>query len=281
MNSTETLGNATYFQGSSAPAGGGSVDGVRAQVFSDLHLDFAGSFLPTPADGADLLIVPGDVGHSPDTLARLAGWPVPVIFVPGNHEYDGADLADGDDELTEMCASLGFTLLNCATHVLHDGDRAIRLVAASRWWDFDLLGPSRRDECLAFGERYLRHMGSAWRGLPLHGAEVRTLALAHRAWLATELAKPFDGTTVAITHSGPSARSADPRYGLAAGTASFCNADDDLLPLASVWIHGHLHCPHDYTVVHPAGATRVVCNPRGYERLREPAGFQEHFVVDL
>ena len=259
----------------------GSVGAVRVQVFSDLHLDFAGSFLPTPADDAELLIVPGDVGHSPDALFRLAGWPVPVLFVPGNHEYDGADLADGDTELAEVCAELGFTLLNCATEVVSDGGRAIRFVAASRWWDFALLGPDRRDECMEFGERYLRHMGSAWQGRPLHGPDVRRLAEQHRAWLEAELATPFDGTTVAITHSGPSARSADPRYGLALGTASFCNADDDLLPLASVWIHGHLHCAHDYTVAHANGSTRVVCNPRGYERLREPAGYQEHLVLDL
>ncbi len=254
---------------------------MRVQVFSDLHLDFAGSFLPTPAEDAELLIVPGDVGHSPDALARLAGWPVPVVFVPGNHEYDGADLADGDEELQEMCDSLGFTLLNCATHLLEDNGRAIRLVAASRWWDYDLLGSDRRDECMAFGERYLKHMGSAWRGRPLHGPEVRDLAMQHRDWLAAELAKPFEGTTVAITHSGPSQRSADPRYGLALGTASFCNADDDLIGLASVWIHGHLHCFLDYQATHATGSTRVICNPRGYERLREPAGFVEHLVIDI
>lgn len=254
---------------------------VRVQVFSDLHLDFAGAFLPTPAPGATMAIVPGDVGHSPDALDRLRGWPVPLVFVPGNHEYDGADLADGDRDLAERCTELGFTLLNCRTLVVTDGDRRIRLVGVSRWWDFDLLGRGRRDECMRFGTRYLRHMGSAWNGRTLQSSDVRELALRHRTWLRDELAKPFDGTTVAITHAAPSGRSADPRYGLSAGTASFCNADDDLIPLADVWIHGHLHCPHDYLVDHARGTTRVVCNPRGYERLREPARFVEHLVIDL
>jgi Calcineurin-like phosphoesterase len=257
---------------------------MRAQVFSDLHLDHAGGFTPKPAADADLLIVPGDIGHSPDALTRLAGWPVPVIFVPGNHEYDGADLSDGDEELQEMCDALGFTLLNCASTVLDqpsvDG-RRIRLVGASRWWDFDLLGADRRDECMAFGERYLRHMGSAWRGQPLHSPDVRNLALHHREWLEAELHTPFDGVTVAITHAAPSARSADPRYGLIPGTASFCNSDDDLLTLVPLWIHGHLHCAHDYSVSHANGTTRVLCNPRGYERLGEPKGFVGDLVVDI
>jgi hypothetical protein len=45
---------------------------------------------------------------------------------------------------------------------------------------------------------------------------------------------------VVITHFAPSLLSADPRYGLAPGTAGFCNALDDLLPQADLWLHGHL-----------------------------------------
>jgi hypothetical protein len=134
---------------------------------------------------------------------------------------------------------------------------------------------------MAFGERYLRHMKSFWRGLPLRTDDVRTLALRHQQWLADELAQPFDGSTVVVTHSGPTKRSADPRYGLTPGTASFCNNDDALVALADVWIHGHLHCPHDYVVAHEHGSTRVVCNPRGYERLHESDGYTAHLVIDI
>jgi hypothetical protein len=255
---------------------------VRAQVFSDLHLDFAEGFRPTAVPGVDLAIVAGDVGHSPDILGHLANWPAPILFVPGNHEYDGADLSDGDDELLEVCQDLGITMLNCGVHERSDRSGHVRFVGASRWWDFDLLGVDRREECMVFGQRYLRHMGSFWRGQPLHAADVREFALTHRSWLAATLAEPFDGRTVVITHSGPSARSADPRYGLRPGTASFCNNDDDLFAFADVWIHGHLHCAHDYSVTQSTGhVTRVVCNPRGYDRLGEPAGYIADLVIDF
>ncbi len=255
---------------------------MRLQVLSDLHLEFAGSFRPESATDVDYTVIAGDVGHSPDTMRLLSGWPTPVLFVPGNHEYDGCDLSDGDIEVQELCDELGWTLLNCSTMettlpVASGESSRVRFVGASRWWDFDLLGEDSRAACMEWGERYIRHMGSAWKGRPLHAPQVRDLASQHRSWLAAELAKPFEGKTVVITHSAPSALSADPRYGVIKGTASFCNNDDDLLSYADLWIHGHLHCPSDYMV----GSTRVVCNPRGFERLKEHKGFAEQFVVEL
>ena len=85
---------------------------------------------------------------------------------------------------------------------------------------------------------------------------MRAEALACRAWLEAELRRPRDGwdRTVVITHFAPSLQSADPRYGARSGTASFCNADDDLLPLADLWLHGHLHCRHDYRVARAGAA---------------------------
>ena len=114
---------------------------------------------------------------------------------------------------------------------------------------------------------------------PLDPDAVRDEALACRAWLAAELARTSgEGdagwyATVAITHYGPSLRSADPRYGRQPGTASFCNADDALLPHAALWIHGHLHCRHDYVVAHAQGETRIVSNARGHSFKGEADGY--------
>ena len=87
--------------------------------------------------------------------------------------------------------------------------------------------------------------------------------------------------TVVITHFAPSLRSADPRYGERSGTASFCNADDDLIPRADLWIHGHLHCRHDYRVAHAGGSTRVVCNARGHEWRGEAEGHAPLLILEV
>ncbi|MFM8768140.1 MAG: phosphoesterase, partial [Rubrivivax sp.] len=106
---------------------------------------------------------------------------------------------------------------------------------------------------------------------------LRVEGQACRAWLeqalALRAAEPVQATVV-ITHFAPSLRSADPRYGRQPGTASFCNADDDLIPRADLWVHGHLHCRHDYLVDRPGRApTRVVCQARGLAKKGETLGF--------
>ena len=79
---------------------------MKIQLLSDLHLETHPHFEPTPASGADVLVLAGDVGsYQPGSrlsddlfglarfspLPQFAGWPTPVIYVPGNHEYDGLD----------------------------------------------------------------------------------------------------------------------------------------------------------------------------------------------
>ena len=254
---------------------------MRAQVFSDLHLEFASGYFPKPAPLAEIAIVPGDLGHSPAILRRFAGWPVPLLFVPGNHEYDRADYEATRREIAVECQAAGITLLDRSTWTTtDDAGRSIRFVGTTRWSDFDLLGRSERQRCSDAAERYLRHMKSSRHGGPLDASAVRDLGVYEREWLEEELRSPFKGTTVAVTHFGPSGRSADPRYGLVPGTASFCNADDDLFKYVDIWIHGHLHSPHDY-VVEGQRSTRVVCNPRGYEHLGEPAGYIPDLIVDI
>ena len=84
------------------------------------------------------------------------------------------------------------------------------------------------------------------------------------------------------THFAPSLRSADTRFGTQPGTASFCNADDDLLAHADLWLHGHLHCRHDYLVVREGAApTRVVCQARGLADKGEPDGFDAGKLIEI
>jgi predicted phosphodiesterase len=267
---------------------------VKFQLLSDLHLETQPDVRIAPAPQAELLVLAGDIGsYQPGSrladedfgLARFSprhGWPVPVLFVPGNHEYDNLDFDATHARLRATCERLGITWLE--REVLVRG--GVRFVGTTLWTDFDALAAQEPDTVRALKARhkafraadfYLAKTGATRDGAPLLAEAWRALGLQSQAWLREALAQPHDGRTVVVTHFAPSLRSADPRYGLVPGTAGFCNDLDALLPQADLWVHGHLHCPQDYTV----GRCRVVANPLGYARKGEQDAFRPQLVLEV
>lgn len=280
---------------------------MKIQLLSDLHLEAHPTFTAQPTPGADVLVLAGDVGSYQagskleDTdfgLPRFSprhGWPTPVVFVPGNHEYDAQDFDAAHARLRATAQRLGLIWLERETVVLH----GVRFVGTTLWTDFDALGPSAadvpvhkgvnhgvnvlaqqlkaRDKAFRAANYYLRKTLTSRHGAPWLAEQVREQALQCQHWLRSALATPFDGPTVAVTHFAPSLHSADPRYGHVPGTAGFCNALDDLLPQAHTWLHGHLHAPSDYQ----HQGCHVVANPLGYARKNEQATFRPELLIEI
>jgi hypothetical protein len=263
---------------------------LKIQVLSDLHLETE-DYTPQAAPQADLLVVAGDVDSTWAGLAHFKNWPVPVVYVPGNHEFDGRDIDQALQGLRERCQQLGLLMLEQGSCVIPAPDgRRIRFVGTTRWSDFDLFGEAQRARSMRAAGYYVRVMRATRGGQPFDPDAVRAESLRCRDWLASAVAlqpqtdesgRPDWDATVVITHYGPSVQSADPRYGKQPGTASFCNADDALMPGATLWIHGHLHCRHDYTVAHAQGQTRVVSNARGHSKRGEADHYNGLYLVEI
>jgi len=254
---------------------------VKIQLLSDLHLETE-AFDPEPAPGAEVLVLAGDVDSTWAGLKRFAGWPAPVIFVPGNHEFDRRDVDAARLELRELCQEMGYILLDNAAIVISDAQgRRVRFVGSTRWSDFDLFGQESRERAMRAAAYFQQYMAATRGGQAFDAAAVRDLSLQCRQWLQEQLAlgeaSEHWEATVAITHFAPSIRSADPRYGKQPGTASFCNDDEALMPGARLWLHGHLHCQFDYKL----GDTRVLCNSRGHAHKGEPAGFKPREWIEV
>lgn len=265
---------------------------MKLQLLSDLHFEQTPApnrALFTPAPEADLLILAGDIDRHWSGLQHFSprhGWPVPVVLIAGNHEFDQRELPQAWDDLRRFCDQLHIDLIECESRLLHDSrhtGRRIRLLGTIRWADYDLYGAGKREKAFKAANWYLQQAGTRQFGQAFDAAAMRGCALNTREWLDRELschASPGPArwdTTVVVTHFGPSRRSVDPRYGDQPGSAGFCNADEDLVVKADLWLHGHVHCRHDYWV----GQTRVVANPRGHEVKNEPAGWQAHCVVEV
>lgn len=267
---------------------------MKLQLLSDLHLENDPDFEATPAKDADLLVLAGDIGSYQNgsrlleddfALGRFSprnGWPTPVLYVPGNHEYDGGDFDAIHAQLKSLCDDLGIVWLERESTVI-DG---VRFIGTTLWSDFDaLLLPNdaptqvhrKRGKAFRAANFYLEKMQTTRHGAPFLAEEMREHALLCQQWLEDALSVPFAGTTVAITHFAPSLASADPRYGLTPGTAGFCNSLDDLLPRADIWLHGHLHCAFDYV----KNGCRVVANPLGYKTKGEQEDFAPALLIDV
>ena len=83
---------------------------MRLQLLSDLHLETE-LYDPEAAPGAELLVLAGDIDSRWGALEHFRDWPVPVVFIAGNHEFDGRDLEEASIALRDRCASLGITML--------------------------------------------------------------------------------------------------------------------------------------------------------------------------
>lgn len=277
---------------------------MRIQLFSDLHLERYPAFVPAIAASTDVVVLAGDIGSYQSGsrltgedfgLARFsplrAGAPkARVLYIPGNHEFDGLEFDAAYARLRATCTELGIEWLDRETLVIDH----VRFVGTTLWSDFDALAVQetdltkqlqRREKAFRAANYYLSKNTTLKDGAPVLAEGLREMSLDCQAWLRDVLSRPFEGPTVAVTHFAPSLRSADPRYGLTPGTAGFCNALDALLPLADVWMHGHLHCANDYIASGEGEAgpwrCRVVANPLGYLSKGEQEAFRPELVIEL
>ena len=270
---------------------------MRIAVLSDLHLEFVDFDPPAELHEADVVVLAGDIHNGVAALhwARERFPDQTIVQVAGNHEFFGASWPTLVEELRREARRLGIRLLENETAVC-DG---VQFLGATLWTDYALFTvPSRPlrmhpDAAMAMMQRrLLDYARIRW---PAGADEVEgegvgerllvpsdTVAIhqASRAWLAGELARPFPGPRVVVTHHLPSWRSVAPRFLRAPSNAAFASDLDALFDPVTLWIHGHTHHSFDYR----AGRTRIVANPRGYPMEDggfENPGFRPGLIVDL
>lgn len=247
---------------------------MKIQIASDLHLTLLQDQFPTyrvvEAGDADVLVLAGDIHRGTGAIEKFADWPVPVVYVHGNHEayheqYPG--LVQG-----MRAAAEGSTV-----HFLEKDEivlNGVRFLGCCLWTDYRLAG-DQQGEAMAEAEKTMRDHSAIRTG---HGC-FRAVDALHihqqsRAWLARKLDEAFDGPTVVVTHHAPHPKSIHPRYAGMLLNAAFVSDLTPLLGKADLWIHGHVHDSFDYKVA----GTRVVANPRGYALNRKVAKTPEEIV---
>jgi len=259
---------------------------TKLLVLSDLHVEFGS--LVVPKTDADVVVLAGDI-HVRAQSARWSGrlakrLGIPVVLIAGNHEYYGtlsprsvttfgANLAAIRAEAARSTGKLLF--LECETAIIE----GVRFVGCTLWTDFGVFG--NPDQAIAYAATGMTDFFIIANrdGNSFTPSDARDEFLAARRFLEAELATPFAGPTVVVTHHLPSMKSVPAPLKRDLLTAAYASSLDELVARsgAALWIHGHSHWSCDYML----GATRVICNPRGYFGVNPNPKFDPKLVVEV
>jgi predicted phosphodiesterase len=249
---------------------------MRLWVISDVHLEFAPFAVPAVAHTADAVVLAGDIGVG-DKGVRWANetFRQPVVYVLGNHEHYGGRL----ERVLAACRAAAAPHV----HVLNNDAVEIggtRFLGCTLWTDMALFGIEKRPfSVVESGQtlndyRRIRLERNGYRRMQVSDS-IRMHAES-RKWIEARLHEGDLARTVVVTHHGPHPRSVVPGYADDLVSAAYVSDLSELLGWTTLWIHGHTHHAHDYSV----NGTRIVCNPRGYPG-EESEGFDPERLIEL
>lgn len=242
---------------------------MRINYFSDIHLEFGN--LAIPNNDADIVIAAGDIGIGRQGVEWLKAINKPVIYIAGNHEFYTHEYRNTMTMLRSSCAESNIHFLEKNTLVF----QGIRFIACTLWTDL-----------LKNGEQKAREVGlrlNDFRTIRFkeHSFDQADFTQLHRRsllWLENELAEPFNGKTIVVTHHAPSSLSWREKSNELKKMA-YCNELNNLIEQHHIvaWFHGHIHSPNDYMLA----GTRILSNPRGYHGRKEVEGFDQNKIVEI
>lgn len=250
---------------------------MKIQILSDLHLEHMA--FDAPQTDADVVVLAGDIGKAAHGInwARSTFIDKEIVFVPGNHEYYGAQRLDALAQMRIAAQECNICLLDDDEIVI----QGVRFLGMSLWTDFLLFGEAEKQWVMREGQEYLADFREIQEGLSGYFSPQHSIALHKTSleWLNAKLTAPFNGKTVVVTHHLPSILSVPKRFKQSRLSACFASNLDNLFGKMALWVHGHSHDNADYM----ANGTRVVCNPRGYVtyNMTENFDFDPTLVIEI
>jgi predicted phosphodiesterase len=275
---------------------------MKIQVVSDLHLEFNTDIELVNA-GADVLVLAGDICLADhlysnptaglDNLIQK-GWYAKdairyrkffkqvserfpkIIYIMGNHEhYSGRWSRTADVLRQEVARYRNIHFLEQDKLVIGD----VVFLGCTLWTDLN------RDDPLT--EYHVKSLMNDYRAITqdtngkFHKLNPITTRQKHHQsveWLKMMLEED-KRKTVIVGHHAPSHQSIHPKYqnetimnGAYVSNLEWLMVGTDHIAL---WVHGHVHDPHDYVV----NKTRVICNPCGYPG--EPKRWDPNLIIEV
>lgn len=253
---------------------------MRLRILSDLHLEFFDGHRELPEVNADVVILAGDIHRNSEGLAwaRRRFPEMPIVYVPGNHEFYGTCMPLLRDELALEAERLDIALLDNRAVTLGD----VRFYGTTLWTDFALYASDPTQNPGHTEAKALRYMPDfnivqTSPGVTFTPQASQQLHADALDWLENELALPFAGRKVVVSHHAPLHDCIPGQYLGDALSPAFASHLPHLMGKMDVWVHGHVHEPVDIL----RNGTRIIANPGGYPDEFSPALFKPDWLIEV
>lgn len=257
---------------------------MRFRLLSDLHMEHEGFTIPkTRADRKTTLILAGDINiglNAVPFVEDAAKRFYRVIKVLGNHEFYYNEYHDLRSQWKKAVSGMKGNVEFLDDTMCTIGD--IRILGTTLWTDFNgnnWFAKQLAKDCVKdyfvtkIENQYYEHV-------TFHPDDAVRANMFARAFLQQELAKPWHGKTVVVTHHLPHPLCVHERFRMDRLNPAWMTNMDDLIAEhdIAVWCHGHTHDNVDVTVHN----TRILCNPRGYAKYHAlNPGFDPTFAFEV
>lgn len=253
---------------------------------SDVHNEFGVLEVQTSDEDKErILILAGDVDsarnseRNVDWINNLADKFKHIIYIAGNHEYYHGDFVKLNDYYDNAAWKSNVHWLN---------HKSIEIDGVVFWGGTLWTGLNKGDwstmrriqDCM--NDFRIIHWDAAGRKYSTFQPEDMVDIFNEnkpKVFECIKAARASGKRVVVISHHAPCSPSIARHYRGSEANEAYCMYIDNEVMTSGpdIWFHGHTHTSADYVV----GGTRVICNPRGYEKYEPNQDFNPQLVVHI
>ena len=262
---------------------------MKIAYFSDLHVEHSNIILNTQK--ADVVVLAGDIyalGPAYKRPLNVIEWAdatfpdQPVLFVPGNHDFELSHMEQQLEAWKNSCVKTG-------NHV------------QCLWDDEAVFGNTRflgtplfTDFCSTNNQTLCMDWASSINDFRVTGYKSRVVVpqdyidFFHQscAYLNQELdnASHQDKTHVVVTHFAPSIRCQNPDFKRGVESAYWASDCESLVEKSNIWISGHTHFSFTTHIGNNPKKGHLMSNARGYSKimgLSSDKNFRKDIILDV
>ena len=261
---------------------------MKIAYYSDLHIEHSNILLDTKK--ADVVVLAGDIyalGASYVKPVSTIDWiqdtfpDTPVVFVPGNHDFELSHMEKQYDSWRNQCAQT-----NGHVHCLWNDEVVLgdtRFLGTPLFTNF--ASTNNQQKCMEIAKNIVDFNAIGYKGRLVTPFDYIDLFNQSCDYLHKELNNPShqDKTHVVVTHFAPATKCQNPNLPSRPESAYWASDCEDLIQQSNIWISGHTHFSFKAKLGDDPKHGHLFSNARGYSKimgLSSDKNFKKDMLLD-